>query len=119
MKTTWILASIALFALAAPGATADSGSYLVGALVTGYCDPVGTGDDVGLVCELECGAACDVLVVDDVLGADVLYQVCDWDGEADVNCSDLVSGTYTHTSTTGVIDIFILGVKGTATATPL
>lgn len=108
---------VALLALA-PFALADSSAYIGGAIGAGFCEIGPNGEDAGLACELECTPACVVTVTDTVLGSDVLFQVCDWDGESDVNCSDIVSSGYRHESTTGIVDVFLVAATtGTVTTT--
>lgn len=102
----------------APIALADTGSYVGGGVITGFCTSGDTGFDTGIVCELAC-TTCEITVTDD-LGAPVLFQVCDWDAAAgeDNNCSDLVTSGYVHASLTGVVDIFLTGgTTGTVTTT--
>lgn len=108
-----VLAALSL----APTAFADSGSYMGAGVATGFCDPVGTGSDLGIVCELACPGSCIVTMTDDLLGEGGAFEICDWNGAEDVNCSDILFGQTAWTSTTGVIDIFIVaGTTGIVTA---
>lgn len=111
--TTGLLA----LCLAMPLALADEGAY-VGAGVVAACTDDESGD-IGAACDLACEGTCVVTVADDVLAEGAVFSVCDWDGEVHSGCSEPVTGAYTHTSATGLVDVFVLvGTTGTVTTTP-
>lgn len=113
-----IVVALMLALAAVPLASADSGSYVAPMGATGFCNPLGDGNDVGVVCELACEGTCVVTVSDAVLNDAAVFVVCDWNGVADEPCSDPAQGSLIWTSSTGVIDIFIVvGTAGSATTT--
>lgn len=116
MRTHLLLITLALMITTAPAAA--SGAYLGASGEVGACAEEYVGYDIALVCETECSNACDVSIDDAVLGAEATFRVCDWDGTSSVHCSEEVSGTYRHATTTGVIDIYVVtGTTGTITVT--
>lgn len=121
MFSLFIIASFVL-----PSALAtlqDSRNYVgTSAGVGGFCTTEFLGADTGVACNMACNVACTVTVADDVLGAGAYYFVCDWNGVSDVNCNGdttaPVTGPTAWTSTTGIVDIFIVaGTSGVVTTT--
>lgn len=108
-----ILLPLVLVTLLAPVALADARGYVGGAGgSTVLCSSSLTTVDVAGGCDLACPTSCRVRVVDDLLEPQP-FQVCDWNGEDDVNC-ETATGEIVHASTTGIIDVFVsVGTTGT------
>lgn len=104
---------LVLLSLLAPIALAESRGYVGGGgNTTILCTSGLAGADLAGGCDLACPGTCRVQVVDDLL-APQEFMVCDWDGAEDVNCETGI-GEVVHTSTTGVIDVFVsVGTTGT------